>query len=323
MTRRRGFSLICALLAGALTGCSTPADLPGDSWEALGPYFGACSQSRVENTVDAAEYVAATTDWVQVQDIVEARRSPDGQRNTQAGQIISTSGDPVDIRIHYSLWPGIDWAIANGGEAWLAMADPELAGKGFVDYVMVVTSDGNVFFPGDCQDQLLTAPLHQRLGDRADQLLAELPHLQPGVARPHLGVAAPPQPDPRDTILNPQDADPALLATLRPVGIDLSTTAVIGDGSFTICSRIAAGWNDCARADRVTTEGVGLSGFVDDSGILEFWLLDADADVSAPLGKLGQVSVAGLASPFTVVIDTSDIDPTNITGSANLVTVTK
>jgi hypothetical protein len=44
---------------------------------------------------------------------------------------------------------------------------------------------------------------------------------------------------------------------------------------------------------------------VDSSRNLEFWLLNGDADVSKPIGKLGEVIADG--SPITVTIDTSEI----------------
>ncbi len=90
-------------------------------------------------------------------------------------------------------------------------------------------------------------------------------------------------------IRNPDDVDASVLGPLTLIDIELTTSAGIGNGTFTICTRIPAGWNECVTADeKSSADGWNGNAYIDDSGELEFWLLNPDADVSQPLGKIGE-----------------------------------
>ena len=50
-------------------------------------------------------------------------------------------------------------------------------------------------------------------------------------------------------------------------------------------------------------EGAAINAYVDDTGILEFWLIDGSGDVSQPYGRLGTIDTQGKS--VSVLVDTS------------------
>jgi hypothetical protein len=251
--------------------------------------------------------VARTDEWVAAV-ALNFPQSPDsGVGRTSEVEVKTASGDTKTVGLHSSFWPGIEWALKNDSKVWLAMADPEYWEPGTVDYVLIETAGGEVFFPGECLDAVLRIPLHDELAPDSDTVLAGLPLVEPGKAREYLGLeeAAPDGPHPDRVILNPDDVDASVLEPLTLIGIDLKTNGPVGDGTLTICTRIPVGWNECVSADDQSVEGWNFNAYIDDSGVLEFWLLNGDADVSQPLGKIGEVATRG--KEIAVLVDTSKI----------------
>ncbi|MGA9595354.1 MAG: hypothetical protein WBV06_04305 [Acidimicrobiia bacterium] len=149
---------------------------PDASIEQLAGAFAACPD-RPDNFAPPSEYVASATSWMRLE---EVRGHDDSTQTSPATVIVqdhpNTSATEREVRITGSYWPGIEWALANGGEVWLAMADPNgLAYDNIVAYVLVLTADGRAFFPGDCQHLILYEPLRQTLGDRFDEIMRTLP----------------------------------------------------------------------------------------------------------------------------------------------------
>lgn len=323
MHRSRALAGLAALvLAALLAGCSSPAALPPDaSAEELGKAFGACSEEGSGEVLPPLETVAATREWVAAAALNADQRPESDASETTDVEVRTVAGEAQEVRLHSSFWPGIEWAFENGANVWLAMADPELWVPGTVDYVLIETTTGEVFFPGLCLDDVLRIPLQEELGATSDQLLAGLPLVEPGDVRDYLGIETPTpeEPNPDWVILNPDDVDAAVLEPLTLIGIDLKTTGAIGDGTFTICTRISAGWNECVMADAQSVDGWSFNAYVDDSGDLEFWLLNADADVSAPLGKIGEVATHGKG--IKVLVDTSKIGADGTIHHQDLVTL--
>lgn len=320
-TRALGLVGAVALL-GMMTSCATPPRLPASaSTTELASAYSSCAY-EVETSIDAIGHIAATQEWLLLDDIVAAQRRPDGERHTLPATVIDEDQREHEVLIHTSYWPGIDWALEAGGKVWLALADQEEYQPGTVDYVLILTSDGNAFFPGDCQDLLLHVPARAWLGGDADDVLAALPHSSPDEVRELLRM---PKDEPGEfevVILNPQDVDEAVLEQLTPVEVTLQTTSVVGEGVLTICTRIEAGWNDCARADDITaTEGVSIGAYIDERRVLEFWILNEHGDASSPLAKIGEIAVEDGEESVTVMVDTRSISESGETKEDNLVTV--
>ena len=139
--------------------------------ETLGPQFGACLE-EVDLVAEAEDFLASAADWVRVAEVLEATREPQGSRWTLPATVFGTGGESVELRLHASYWPGIDWGLKEQGEVWLALADPAIYGADdLVIYVMVVAPDGSVFFPGDCQEANLRRPMVARHGPETDRAL--------------------------------------------------------------------------------------------------------------------------------------------------------
>lgn len=242
--------LASTVIALVLTGCATsepggttpPVDATA---EELGAAFADCGPND-EIWVSTEEFLANTDAWYEVKTI-EGQRAPD-ERNPVT--ITDTKGRVVEARMFGARWPGIEWAQQTGSHIWAATsAEPE----GLVQIVMIVTPSGAAFFPGGCLDSY-RASVEQLNGDRTDEILAGLPFIQQSEVADYLGV--PPEIDPdadEHVLLNPDTADPELLASLDLIGIEITIsepvwekpTEVLGEGMLTICSRIDAGWNDC------------------------------------------------------------------------------
>ncbi|BDV32319.1 hypothetical protein [Microbacterium terricola] len=311
-----------AVSAGMLAACATGAEPPADaSGRELGAKYGACTSPPGEVSFTPTEYLAATADWLAVAKVVDAGRSTRAEGQTLPAVILDDSAHEQRVQIHTSFWPGVEWTLAHGGQVWFAMADPDLFPADMVDYVLAVTPSGEVFFPGSCIDDRISIPVHEALGADADAVLARLPRVEHADVRAHLGLAPLESDEEQPVILNPQDADPALLERLTPIAVRIHISEPVGDGSLTICSRITEGWNDCARADADAVDGTMISGYIGDDRVIEFWLMDDIADTSKPLAKLGTVTMPADAEVLDVHIETSAIsDDGEVTGS-NLVTL--
>lgn len=323
MQRSRTLPTLSALaISLLLAGCSSPAALPPEASAAeLGRVFGACSAEIAGEGGSPIHTVAGTEEWVAAVALNPDQRPEIGVRKTSDVEVQTADGDTKTVRLHSSFWPGIEWAFKNDAKVWLAMTDPEYWEPGTIEYVLIETAGGEVFFPGECLEEMLRIPLENELAPDSNTLLAGLPLVPPSEASEYLGIeeATPEEPHPDRVILNPEDVDASVLEPLTLIGMHLTTNGAIGDGTFTICTRIPDGWNECVMADDQSVEGWNFNAYIDDSAKLEFWLLNGDADVSQPLGKIGEIDVPG--SGIKVVVDTSKIGADGAVSSDDLVTL--
>lgn len=300
-----------------LAGCATtsPGAAPTSaSVEELGQKFGGCI-SGGESWLDAVDVFAGVDEWFEVDEIEGDRKVFD---ETNPITITSTSGRVAEARMFGATWPGVDWGIETGADVWIATATRPVD---LVTVAMIVTPDGEVVFAGDCADEMRKG-LYEHLGDKAPELLAQVPSTPPEEVYALLGypdptVTAPPIDE--VVILNDESTDPSVLEGLHGIELTIAISDVVGAGEYTICTEITAGWNDCIMADANATKGVDFPVWVDNSGRLVFWLLDADADTAHPLGKLGEATATG--KELSVLIDTSEISDDGELTAAELVTV--
>ncbi|BDV29365.1 hypothetical protein [Microbacterium terricola] len=183
-------ALATSLLALVLAGCATPAiDVVAPSANAtaaeLGAAFAECGPND-ELSVSVEDFLANTDAWYEVESI-EGERVLD-ERNLVT--ITDTEGRTVQAGMFGERWPGIEWGQQTGSHIWVATsAEPE----GLVQVVMVITPSGAAFFPGGCLDAY-RANLHERNGDRTNELLAGLPFVKQSEVAAYLGVQAEPDP---------------------------------------------------------------------------------------------------------------------------------
>jgi hypothetical protein len=296
-------AIMCALVLSVTSACGGVAD-PGNSGSAtplsaahtLGPEFGACADPPGETSGSVSQFLAGVSGWIPIIDsdaVVEATRAPSGERWTFPAVIRRPDGLLETVRIHASFWPGIDWGLANKANVWLAMADASV-GADLVAYVVVVASDGSVFFPGECSETLIRQPMIQSFGseysDLARAMAGKTPSEIDTLLQVSSGAGSTPEASPEVVILNPEMAPHALLASLQRVVIHVRLQTPLGP-NFTICTKASVGWNDCLVADETAGPGVVVGGYVAADRRLEVWLLDEQANLAQPIRHIGDVLV--------------------------------
>jgi hypothetical protein len=293
-----GSSLSVALIAGlvvyAMGGSGSPH--PDATVEELHSAFSICTYPDADRG-DPAEFLAQPVDWV---NIVEIRSDPallEVRTYTPAIEV-SVRDDAgevsrMEVSMYWEFWPGVQWALANGGTAWAAVGDPQrYEPKNYLIYVLAFTADGRMFMPGDCHDKHLFPVLQDRFGEEIDSRAAEMTRLTGTALRELLGVVTDAEGQVElPVILNPATVPEALLRSLQFALLAVTVSDVIGSES-TICTKSSAGWNDCFVPDaRAVAPGYLIDAYLADDGILEVWLLDAHANLLAPLELLGTVTV--------------------------------
>jgi hypothetical protein len=296
-------TIMCALVLSVTSACGSVAD-PGNSGsttplsaaDTLGPEFGACVDSPGETFGSVSQFLAGVSGWIPIVDsdaVVQATRAPSGERWTFPAVIRRPGGLLETVRIHASFWPGIDWGLANKAKVWLAMADASV-GADLVAYVVVVASDGSVFFPGECYETLIRERMIQSFGseysDLAGALAGKTPSEIDTLLQGSSGATSTPEASPDVVILNPETAPRALLDSLQRVVIHVRLQTPLGP-DFTICTKASVGWNDCFVADETAGPGVVVGGYVAADRRLEVWLLDEQANLAQPIRHIGDVLV--------------------------------
>jgi hypothetical protein len=191
--------------------------------------------------------------------------------------------------------PGAAWAVSEGGSVFLALASKGLE-REMVAYTLVKPAAGSYFFAGECQFVSLTAPLRQSLGSQYDFAMQkiigvtdayEMTALVEGP--PPVGTASPDIP----TVLNPEDTSREVLDRLRQVTLALSIPAG-WTGPYTVCTKIAQGWNDCVALNGGRAGTTLVDVYFDDGKQIEVWLLDENADLAHPLELLGTIDLSAV-----------------------------
>lgn len=259
--------------------------------------FGA---SRMTGEVDRPGIgsLATVERWLEVLEVPERFRDPDlmdvfesriVELRVAPVESLSSVGaprtEPVDI--HLSFFPGLDWALSNGGRAFLALE--HVGDREMVGYALVRTQDGGHFFAGQGGYEGLTLPARELLGERMDVVLDELVGMTDERAILEL-LYGPPQPTPSPpVILDPAETPEDVLRSLDAVSLVVERPEG-WVGPYTLCTRIEEGWNECADM-----AGVGrlpeIIAYVGPTRRLELWLLDQDATVLAPIQQLGTIDL--------------------------------
>lgn len=316
----RGAVVVLATTMVVACGMEPGSEMGADaSVSELNAAFSQCPYPEADHA-PALEFLASPVDWFKLIEAKVDNDDIDSDRPIEVTVVVERDGSTTDeaITLHQSYWPGIEWAMANGGTAWLAIGDPDIyEGENFVLYVVAFTADGRAFFPGTCQALFLYEPLEVEFGGQLEEVIAEMT----GVTGPELAarlglVEVDPTGEPI-ILLNPEDVPEELLRTLQFALLNISiSTAIPG---ATICTKSTAGWNDCFVADNTAvTSSVLIDAYIADDGALEFWLTDEDANLAAPIAQIGTMSrsIELAASPeiaLRIHIDTRDL-PAKVDG---------
>jgi hypothetical protein len=260
--------------------------------------FGA---SRTTGHVDrpGISSLASVERWLEVLKVPERFRDP-GLMEVFESRVVDLEVAPVtsltsvgeprteSIDIHLSYFPGLDWALSNGGRAFLALA-AEGFDREIVVYALIRTKNGEHFFAGQGGYEGLTLSARQLLGERMDAVLDELVGMTDERAILEL-LYGPPSPTPSPpVILDPAETPKEVLRSLDTVSLVVERPEG-WVGPYTLCTKIDEGWNECADmagAGRLpdTIAYVGLS------RQLGLWLLDWDASVLDPIQLLGTIDL--------------------------------
>ncbi|MDM7831904.1 hypothetical protein [Cellulomonas edaphi] len=302
-----------AAIVQVAAGCATlaPSEAAGAGQGAvLSKQYGGCATS-LGDIEPAGSYLAGLTPWRQVVAIRGTERSDDHPGSALL-EVAYTDADGKDrtALLGESALEGVRWGLGNKADVWLGI-EPLVAYEfENVGTAVVVTAD-DLFFPGDCGDQMFYRPVHSLFGTGARAKMLEVVHGTPQRAQALLDPDVPEgSPTDQPVILNPETAPQELLESLRVATLHLSSTDGDAlDDTTSICTHIAEGWNDCAPSSMLR-DGVTLGGYVGDVGSLEFWLMDANATLTSPLGYLGSIDVGKTPHPQArVTIDMNGLDP--------------
>jgi hypothetical protein len=304
----RRFLLLLLLASVGTMSCAKALDTPAAVGDELAQRFGECSYAGDVDSAPPVEFLGIAERWVEIDSIPSAVSVPAtaSEGRTVAIGLAVKEYDPatdtfpgnaakVPIAIHTSMLPGAAWAISEGGRVFVA-----LASKGFeremVAYTLVKPAAGSYFFAGECQFQSLTAPLRQSLGSRYDSFMESII----GVTDAKEIVALVEGPPPVgtasadiSTVLNPEDTSREVLDRLRQVTLALSIPAG-WTGPYTVCTKIAQGWNDCVALNGGRAGTTLVDVYFDDGKQIEVWLLDENADLAHPLELLGTIDLSAV-----------------------------
>jgi hypothetical protein len=289
------------------TSCAKALDTPAAVGDELAQKFGECPYAG-ENDVPPVATLAVAEQWVEIDSIpsgVSVPATASSGRTVAIGLAVKKYDPATDsfpgtaakapIAIHTSMLPGAAWAVSEGGRVFVALASEGLE-REMVAYTLVKPAAGSYFFAGECQFQSLTAPLRQSLGSRYDSVMEnaigvtdanEIVALVEGP--PPVGTASADIP----TILNPEDTSGEVLDSLRRVTLALSIPAG-WTGPYTVCTKIAEGWNDCVALYGVRAETTLVDVYFNDGKRIDVWLLDENADTAHPLELLGTIDLSAL-----------------------------
>ncbi|MEE9414525.1 MAG: hypothetical protein V3V01_04510 [Acidimicrobiales bacterium] len=267
--------------------------------------FTDCADGDIgEDSIFGESVLLFAEEWLKVVDILDADR--ESQNGSHPAVILGSDGTKTTVRAFAEIWPGVDWALANGGDVWLALSSTTEASQRsrellldeglpldralqLVVYPIATAADGTVFVPGGCGFTTVYQQLvNSRGAEGAIELLLSI-RGQTGEALAEL--LRPPTPEPLDTpvLLHPGDVSDKLLDRLQSTLFHFSLSQPLEPGS-TICTKVPAGWNDCFQA-RDALVGLPMDGYLDDSGEVEVWQFNEDADLARPVKKLGGFTI--------------------------------
>jgi len=297
------------LVSVGTTSCAKALDTPAAVGDEVAQKSGECPPGGEDaDFAPPVEFLATAERWVEIDSIPSAVSVPATASEGRTLEIDLTvkeydpatdtfPGDAakVPIAIHTSMLPGAAWAVSEGGSVFLALASKGLE-REMVAYTLVKPAAGSYFFAGECQFQSLTAPLRQSLGSRYDSVMEKIIGVTDAnemVALlerpPPVGTASPDIP----TVLNPEDTSGEVLDSLRRVTLALSIPAG-WTGPYTVCTKIAEGWNDCVALYDGRAETTLVDVYFNDGKQIDVWLLDENADLAHPLELLGTIDLSAV-----------------------------
>lgn len=269
-------------LAAALGPCPGPADGPDiDSVLTRPGAWYAVSETAAEVSEDpalpstffaTAEYVGGDPELAEL-----------GRANAGPGAQFLASASTVELTVQ---------ADELAAEVYIK-AEPTPEGTTVI-YPLAFEADGTFAFIGECKTERYTVPLLDRFGPEAPSVVRGLVGADVAATRATLRIDEPevPQETPTAPILNPQFSDPELLATLEMGELTLEPVPESWLGPYTLCPLVNAGWSPCFDLQATDAHESSALLYLDPGDpTVEFWLADANADLSRPLARVATVDL--------------------------------
>lgn len=300
-----GLGAVVALLLSSCGGAAEISTQASEDAQAIAESLGACLEPGEYAPADSL--IAETQSWLAV-DVARASEALSSEK-WPADRSIETSlsvrrvsgggiegpDEEFELRLHGSAQSGIAWANDHeGSRIYVGIGGRDLP-PNYALFVLVRDNSGNSYFAGECAYDALYMPLTVKFGASLDTVIADAIGQSGEELANTLGVESDEPVAQNPVVLNPQDADPELLKRLT------RSTAVVTypeswSASTTVCTRIEEGWNDCFALDTPSKTGRRLNVYLNQSRRLEFWLMDSDANLVAPLQLIGSITVPAEAS---------------------------
>ncbi len=305
MICRRDLGLTMLVSLFAVVGCgdaSTTSYGAQDSLEAA-TLYGACADENVD-LAPPLEFLLNARHWDRVSsvdglDLDRSEAVTDRESSSEIKYTIERAverGSTVRLRTHESFMPGMDWALVNKAELYVAYGY-EPAEDDVLATALVIPNDADPFFIGSCAHRGMTTPLLRSLGSDYRTFLTammETPIEERGkVVDSYLGE---PESD-VGLVLNPESAPTELLDSLHDYALAVHAASDAISGPGTLCMKIEIGWNDCIDLSQLSETPQLITGYYGEDGVVEVWLMDENADLANPIQMLGTLNMLEVAGP--------------------------
>jgi len=286
-----GVALALTVLTAALGACARTGG--GGEVEFSAEALGACDRGITPG--DPVDALAQPGAWLRIESISGGKEGRYGGRFAVAGGdepfVSQVAASPAPLTMSKATAGAI--ATALRADASVTVHTGTRGDARQVTFALAAT-DTDFAFLGRCANDLLTMPLTARLGTAAHPTLTGLVGKSATDIRAALTPRRP-EPKSREVALHPGRAPEKLLASLRQ-GLFRLVAPAAWHGRYTVCTKLAQGWNDCVDLSDERTSAIEVGMYYDPKAPhVEVWLLDADATLSEPIALLGRVDLAALA----------------------------
>lgn len=289
MTPQAGCRVRITALLVAISACAT------QTGGAFPSALGDCSQRGLSDGLPLEATLGRRGAWVEVRSLDTSEPAAYGWRSV-SGDFALRGGDSdavstwtassARLRIHPAMSEDISDALSIGAEVVAHVPD----GAGKTSHALAFLADGFAFL-GDCQEERSTLPFRARFGDEA---LATARSLVGRTGQQIIDLLHIDLESQRRVVLNPATAPRALLDSLLLGAWSFGDRPPSWVAPYTVCTRIAKGWNDCLSLDgSELSPGPATMYFDPADPRVEVWLLDERA--VSPVCQLGQADMAALA----------------------------
>jgi hypothetical protein len=330
-------ALIASLLTG-VTSCGDPLEQGGPEGTEEFPVdrLAPCDPDRDLGEPFDPRYTMQRVNWVEVVgEDVKNMTIGDGPTERTVALTLTTAEVGVSLErkvlsvqtllVNRDFLSVIEWITGTKARLFLGVepvdslyAGAKYEGMPLVWFAMVRGVSGSHRFAGRCAQVTIEPPLRETIGARYEIVLDELLIGGSEIAESVLFLDELAPPEPVEMLDSQLTYD-----NLNLINIALSWPKEWAESGWTICTKIARGWNDSCASLAMAGSEAEVSGFVEAGLSLEVWILDGGGEISSPIGLVGftkpigpetvadgsmSISVSGLLSVDARTITESVVD---------------